>query len=72
MKKIMFPLTTITLVLSSAMTGRAHEGHGHESPLSPGHYVTNPEHALPVALTLVVALAFGWLVYRKSMRTRGK
>lgn len=72
MKKITLPLTTVTLVLYSTMACLAHEGHGHESPLSPGHYVTNPEHALPLALTLVVALTFGWLLYRKAFRTKGK
>lgn len=71
MKKITLPLT-VALVLCSAITGFGHEGHGHESPLSPGHYVTNPEHALPLALTLVVALTFGWLLYRKTFRAKNK
>ncbi|MBK7649849.1 MAG: hypothetical protein IPJ20_02630 [Flammeovirgaceae bacterium] len=34
----------------------AHPGHGHESPLSLGHYVANPEHYIPLALTLGAAL----------------
>lgn len=34
----------------------AHPGHGHENPLSPGHYVANPEHFIPLALTVVVSL----------------
>jgi hypothetical protein len=41
----------------------AHPGHGHESPLSPGHYVANPEHFLPLALTIGVAL-IAVLAYR--------
>jgi|JI6StandDraft_1071083.scaffolds.fasta_scaffold203576_2 hypothetical protein len=36
----------------------AHPGHGHESPLSPGHYITNPEHYIPLALTVGAALLF--------------
>jgi hypothetical protein len=34
----------------------AHPGHGHESPLSPGHYLANPEHYIPLALTVGAAL----------------
>lgn len=35
----------------------AHPGHGHENPLSPGHYVINPEHFIPLALTVAVTLS---------------
>lgn len=38
----------------------AHEGHGHENPLSPGHYLANPEHAIPLALALAVVVFFVW------------
>jgi hypothetical protein len=41
----------------------AHPGHGHESPLSPGHYVANPEHFLPLALTIGATL-IAVLAYR--------
>jgi hypothetical protein len=34
----------------------AHPGHGHENPLSPGHYVANPEHFIPLALTIGAVL----------------
>ena len=49
----------------------AHAGHGHENPLSPGHYLGNPEHALPLALaiTLIVVL---FLIGRKVLQTRTK
>ncbi len=36
----------------------AHEGHGHENPLGPGHYLANPEHAIPLALAVAVAVFF--------------
>jgi hypothetical protein len=43
----------------------SHPGHGHDNPLSPGHYVGNPEHALPLALTIAVAAIFiAWKVRR--------
>jgi hypothetical protein len=49
----------------------AHAGHGHENPLSPGHYLWNPEHALP--LTLAVALIVVLFVVGKRMlQTRTK
>jgi len=35
----------------------AHPGHGHENPLSPGHYVINPEHFIPLALTVAITLS---------------
>ena len=35
-----------------------HPGHGHDNPLGPGHYLGNPEHALPLALTIAVAAIF--------------
>jgi len=42
-----------------------HPGHGHENPLSPGHYLGNPEHSIPLALTLAAATIFiVWKVRR--------
>ncbi len=37
------------------LIGFSHPGHGHENPLSPGHYLGNPEHAIPIALTVAAA-----------------
>lgn len=45
-------------VVFSPLAAIAHAGHGHENPLSPGHYLGNPEHAIPLALTLIVVLFF--------------
>jgi hypothetical protein len=42
----------------------AHPGHGHENPLSPGHYIANPEHFLPLALT-IAAVFIAVLAYRR-------
>ena len=49
----------------------AHAGHGHENPLSPGHYLGNLEHAFPLALavTLIVVL---FLVAKRMLQTRTK
>ena len=56
MKKRVAPLALAFTVMSQVAFG--HAGHGHESPLSPGHYVANPEHLIPLALTAVAAIAF--------------
>lgn len=44
----------------------AHPGHGHENPLSPGHYIANPEHFLPLALT-IGAVLIAVLAYRSYL-----
>jgi hypothetical protein len=36
----------------------AHEGHGHENPLSPGHYIANPVHFIPLALAVAAVVVF--------------
>jgi hypothetical protein len=68
---LMKTLKTILLagVVSSPLAVFAHAGHGHENPLSPGHYLWNPEHAIPLALTLIVVL---FLVGRKFLQIRAK
>lgn len=48
-------LFSTLLFAAGAIVLAAHPGHGHENPLSPGHYTGNPEHALPLALTVAVA-----------------
>ena len=64
-------LKTILLmgVVYSPLAVFAHAGHGHENPLSPGHYLGNPEHAIPLALTLIVVL---FLAGRKLLQIRAK
>lgn len=42
----------------------AHAGHGHDNPLSPGHYVTNPEHSVQLVLIVSASIAFAWLINR--------
>lgn len=44
----------------------AHPGHGHENPLSPGHYLGNPEHGIPIALTLAAVAIVGIWQWRKA------
>jgi hypothetical protein len=62
-----------SIVLGAAVFGPlavlAHEGHGHENPLSPGHYLANPEHAIPLALALAVVVFF---IGRKIFHARTK
>ena len=57
MKRIVSLITLIILVSASPLTAVAHEGHGHENPLSPGHYIVNPEHFIPLALAVAAVVA---------------
>jgi hypothetical protein len=58
--------TVIAFVLMACTwAASAHPGHGHDNPLSPGHYAGNLEHALPLALAVVAATALiGWGLFR--------
>ena len=53
MKK--FVLTLASLMVLIPMASFAHEGHGVHGP---AHYVTSPEHAMPVVLILAIAAYF--------------
>lgn len=66
MKKI------ITLVLASAaLPALAHPGHGSQNPLSPGHYVSNPEHSIPITLAVAAAVVLiTWLTSRRQRNSR--
>ncbi|MBS1507169.1 MAG: hypothetical protein JSS79_11040 [Bacteroidetes bacterium] len=65
-------LLALFVALASVSTVWAHPGHGNGNPLSPGHYVTSPEHALPLALTIAAGIVLAnWLVakhLRKSQK----
>jgi hypothetical protein len=63
MKNLVKILWAVALV-ALPMISMAHPGHGHDNPLSPGHYLGNPVHALPIALTIAVAaiLFFVWKI----------
>lgn len=65
MEKIARVILGIIGILLAPVAVFAHPGHGHESPLSPGHYVTNPEHFLPLALSIgaVLMAALGYQYY---------
>jgi len=63
MEKITRIMFSIFFILLTPLALLAHPGHGHENPLSPGHYVANPEHFLPLALT-IGAVLIAVLVYR--------
>lgn len=39
----------------------AHPGHGNDNPLSPDHYLGNPEHTIPLTLLIAVGvLGLNW------------
>jgi hypothetical protein len=67
-KKLILIAATVIPVFAMA-----HPGHGHESPLSPGHYLANPEHYIPLALTVgtaLIAMSVRYLFIRSKERTR--
>jgi len=69
MKAIIKKLILLTITVLPVLAF-AHPGHGHENPLSPGHYVFNPEHFIPLALTVAVTLSIvlGYRAY--AIRSR--
>jgi hypothetical protein len=56
MEKLTRILLVVAAIIISPVALLAHPGHGHENPLSPGHYVANPEHFIPLALTVGAAV----------------
>lgn len=62
------------LMATAAMplAAMAHEGHGHEHPWSPGHFLANPEHSIPLALTVVLITAFIVRRYFAAKKERSK
>ena len=63
---------TLAIMMVAPMSLSAHPGHGHENPLSPGHYVANPEHAIPLLLTFLACVAAAWLFNRVADRLTDK
>ncbi len=65
-----FRVVISIFILSTPLALFAHPGHGYYNPLSPGHYVANPEHFLPLAITigavLIAALAYRSYVIRSK------
>ena len=70
MEKIARVTIGVIFILLTPVVLLAHPGHGHESPLSPGHYVANPEHFLPLAL-MVGTVLMAVIIYR-SIRSQLK
>ncbi len=69
MKKFSILLTA----WAAASPAFAHAGHGHDNPLSPGHYVNNPEHAIPLTLAFVVCIiVITWFSYKVQHRINKK
>jgi len=55
------------VMLAVPILSFGHPGHGHENPLSPGHYLGNPVHSIPIALTVAVAaILIFWKVRRSG------
>lgn len=69
MKRI-FSFLILVLISVMPLIVLAHAGHGHENPLSPGHYITNPEHFIPLALAVGVVVSI--LVVRFFVGTKQK
>lgn len=62
-------LVAVSLWLPASMAV-AHEGHGHENPLSPGHYISNPEHSIQLTLIVSACIAFAWLINRSVRKIK--
>ena len=65
-------MKSITLLLLAAtsvfpLATFAHEGHGHDNPWSPGHFLANPEHSIPLALAIALVTA---LVVRRYLAAK--
>ncbi|MBL7846027.1 MAG: hypothetical protein JNL40_01065 [Cyclobacteriaceae bacterium] len=61
MKKILSLLLAV-----STVPVFAHPGHGTQNPLSPGHYIANPEHSIPLTLAIGAAVVLTvWLLNRQ-------
>jgi len=67
MKKPATPLILFAPILASA-----HPGHGTGNPLSPDHYVGNPEHSLPIALTVAAGIVVAIWAYLKIFQKETK
>ncbi len=66
MKKILSLLLAV-----AALPALAHPGHGTQNPLSPGHYIANPEHSIPLTLAIgATVVLITWLVNRRSRTTK--
>ena len=65
MKKPIIGLLLATVIFEPFRI-MAHAGHGHDNPLSPGHYITNPEHSVLLLLTVAASIAFAWFINRGS------
>ncbi|MEQ1584848.1 MAG: hypothetical protein ABL895_03150 [Cyclobacteriaceae bacterium] len=64
-KKLILIASTVIPVFAMA-----HPGHGHESPLSPGHYLANPEHYIPLVFAIGAVLLV--LSVRLFIRSRAR
>ena len=64
--KIIFAL--VTLMPLSAIS---HPGHGNGNPLSPSHYTSSPEHAVPIALTIsALVVVLMWVTNKRKDSAR--
>ena len=72
MKNLLHKIFGLAILMVMPGLLMAHPGHGHDNPLSPGHYIFNPEHALPVMLALVVSVAFSWILIQANKGTLKK
>jgi len=64
MKKRITTIVLLTALLPNL--GIAHPGHGHGNPLSPGHYVLNPEHSIPILLSIAIILTVALFERRRT------
>ncbi len=72
MKKALTYLAAMVIMMAVSLNTVAHPGHGNDNPLAPGHYVSNPQHALPIVLTLAMAVVVSWILNKRENRANKK
>jgi hypothetical protein len=72
MKKVIHYLLAIVIMICAPQFSDAHPGHGHDNPLSPGHYVGNLEHLIPLLIVVALSVAVAWSLNRIVDRVNEK
>lgn len=62
----------LIVALVMPLVSIAHEGHGHEHPWSPGHFLANPEHSIPLTLSIALVTVFAVKRYFFTKKERKK
>jgi hypothetical protein len=70
MKRLINIAFVVVLAAMAPVSALAHAGHGHENPLSPGHYVVNPEHSIYLGIIVVGSIVVAWMMNKIARRVQ--